>query len=33
MEKLIKYIAGFESDTFSASRQNLTDDQVKAIAR
>lgn len=32
MEELIKCIASFESDTFSVSRQNLTEEQVKAIA-
>jgi hypothetical protein len=32
MEKLIESIRTFESDTFSASSQNWTDEQVIAIA-
>jgi len=32
MEKLIESIRNFESDTFSASSQNWTEEQVKAIA-
>jgi hypothetical protein len=32
MKKLIECIRNFESDTFSASSQNWTEDQVIAIA-